>query len=84
MMNEIEKILKNLVFISENEERAEYYANFLEIFNENSFEMIKNKIPEIRRNFAGFMAYAEYNDEEYALLKKLFLHLEEIENLIRK
>ena len=74
-MDELKRILNNLISVTDNIYRLELYKNFLNDISDMAFTTEKDMINKMYVNFSGLFAYSELDKKEYGILKQLLQHL---------
>ena len=77
-MDELKRILNNLISVTDNIYRLELYKNFLNDISDMAFTTEKDMISKMYVNFSGLFAHSELDKKEYGILKQLLQHLEKI------
>ena len=77
-MDELKRILNNLISVTDNIYRLELYKNFLNDISDMAFTTEKDMINKMYVNFSGLFAHSELDKKEYGILKQLLQHLEKV------
>ncbi|MFC2579970.1 MAG: hypothetical protein ACFN1J_05405 [Bacteroidota bacterium] len=77
-MDEIIRILNNLISATDNICRSELYKNFYRDISSMTLKTEKDTINKMYANLSGLIAYSELNKKEYDVLRQLLQHLEKI------
>lgn len=75
-MNDIKRILIDLISISNNKKRIELYKKFYNIVQSFAVEPEIDTLDKIYTNLSGLMAHSELSKNEYNGLKLLLQYLE--------
>ena len=75
-MNDIKRILIDLISTSNNKKRIELYKNFHNIVQNVTIETKTATLNRIYTNLSGLMAHSELGKNEYDRLKLLLQQLE--------
>lgn len=75
-MNDIKKILIDLISISNNKKRIELYKNFYNIVQDFIVKPETDTLDKIYTNLSGLIAHSELSKNEYNGLKLLLQYLE--------
>lgn len=75
-MNDIKRILIDLISISNNKKRIELYKNFYNIVQDFTVTPETDILDKIYTNLSGLIAHSELSKNEYNGLKLLLQHLE--------